>query len=87
MKNKVAALVPFDPKDYPDATCCGVLEHLRRCGFDTIYRPIRLLGDKTLESRGWAVRLYDEAQKAKTRSVPAYLSYCPFCGNELGAPK
>lgn len=89
MSNKIPE---FNPDDYPDKVCCGILEHLLVSGFEFPFTlPMSVSpaapGDFNVQPR-WAVRLYQKDQRTlglnQAKSVTLFLMYCPFCGKKIG---
>lgn len=80
----------FKPEDYPERVCCGTLEHLVETGYKFPFsKPI--IVSKELQigaSDKWAVTIYEQDARSlglnQRKHVTVFLSYCPFCGKEIG---
>jgi hypothetical protein len=86
MANKIPE---FNPDDYPDKVCCGILEHLVNTGYKFPFSiPIQLSQDMSLKAGSWAVTVYEQDTRTlglnQRKHVTVFLSYCPFCGKKIG---
>lgn len=79
---------PFNADDYPNKTCCGVMEHIVAEGYTLpFYHPISITQDlHTLKALPWSIRVMKQTPSgglARRGAVTMIMSYCPFCGKKV----
>lgn len=83
-------LPEFKPEDYPDKTCCGVLEHLIASGYKFPFsKPVVVKRDTMqMDTGGWAVTMYEQDARTlglnQRKHITVFLTHCPFCGKKIG---
>lgn len=75
----------FNPEDYPDRVCCGILEHLTTVGLEFPFTFVTF-GDRE-QIKGWAVSMCPVDPRTLgpviAKASMVLLSNCPFCGKKL----
>lgn len=80
----------FNSEDYPDAVCCGILEHMVLCGYKFPFQVPILINrpGMELEAKKWSVSFYGKDLRSsglnQRDTVSMFLVYCPFCGEKIG---
>jgi len=82
-------IADFNPEDYPDAVCCGILEHMVLCGYAFPFaRPIMVQKPGELQALKWSITFYGKDKRSLNLSqrdrVSMFVVYCPFCGEKIG---
>ena len=82
-------LPDFNPDDYPDKTCCGILEHMIVSGYKFPFsKPIMVNKDMQMNAGGWAVTMYEQDSRSlglnQRKHITVFITHCPFCGKKIG---
>ena len=71
-------------KQYPDRTCCAMLEHLRACGFNYPFDKAIAMDNQThKQSTPWIVRIghmLSRGNLSMRDRTFIVIQFCPFCG-------
>jgi hypothetical protein len=77
----------FNPDDYPNKTCCGLLEYFVDQGYVyPISKPIGVSQELAMSVMGWSIRYCKQKPSGDIStkdSVHLLMNFCPFCGKAL----